>query len=105
MQKRRLRKRSLRRSLFLFAIGKPLENEKHELFCLEYLARGRNGVRAYQAVYPGTTYMSACAGASRLLSDVKIQTRIKELHEEQVARLKATADEVLFGLSAAMHGQ
>lgn len=80
---------------FSFAVGSPLKNEKHELFCLEFLARGRNGVRAYQAVYAGTTYMSAAAAASRLLNDDKIQARIQELYEEQVARLKATADRVL----------
>lgn len=80
---------------FSFEAGEPLENEKHELFCLEFLARGRNAVRAYQAVYPGTTYMSAAACASRLIKDAKIQARILQLHNEQVERLKATADRVL----------
>lgn len=80
---------------FSFAVGSPVENEKHELFCHEFLARGRSGVRAYQAVYPGTTYMSAASAGSRLLKDVQIQRRVEELHREQVERLKATADRVL----------
>jgi len=80
---------------FSFEMGEPLDNEKHELFCLEYLARQRSGTRAYQAVYPDTTYMSAAAGASRLLKADKVRARIQELHAEQVERLKATADRVL----------
>lgn len=85
---------------FSFDPSIPLENEKHERFCLEVLA-GKANLRAYQLAYPEADYMSAAASSTRLLKDVKVAARLAHLRDEQKNRLKMTADEVLFGLTMA----
>jgi hypothetical protein len=66
-------------------------NLKQEAFCQLYATEKEffgNGVESYMEVYDIDTskpnwYKSACAAASRLLSNVKVSKRINELLEEQ----------------------
>lgn len=66
-------------------------NLKQEEFCRLYATEREffgNGVESYMEVYDIDTskpnwYKSACAAASRLLSNVKVSKRINELLEEQ----------------------
>lgn len=66
-------------------------NPKQELFCKLYSSNREffgNGVETYLEVYDidktkPNWYKTACAGASRELSNVKVYTRINELLEEQ----------------------
>lgn len=64
-----------------------LENERHELFCLEYMRNGRNATKAYSKVYPDLKSESVMPSASRLLSNVKVQERLKELGEDVATAL------------------
>lgn len=55
--------------------------EQQERFCREYVSMERpNGTRA--AVHAGYSEKTACEQASRLLRNVKIKERIKELRRE-----------------------
>lgn len=66
-------------------------NEKQEAFCQLYISDKEffwNWVQAYIEVYKPdsskwTRYKSACASASRLLSNVKVVKRISELLEKE----------------------
>lgn len=66
-------------------------NLKQEEFCRLYATEREffgNGVESYMEVYDIDTskpnwYKSACAAASRLLSNVKVAERINEILEEQ----------------------
>ena len=50
-------------------------NENQQIFITEYLANGLNGAKAYLTAYGDMDYNCACASASRLLSNVKINMR------------------------------
>lgn len=80
---------------FSFVPSEPLENERHEMFCVEYIRKRRNGIRAYQHVYPGTTYQSAGSAACRLLKDDKIRARIDALYQEYIEMAHIDAQTVL----------
>lgn len=56
-------------------------NPRQEKFCLEFVSSG-NATQAYRTVY-GTTNDDTCrVNASRLLSDTRIQERLKELFDK-----------------------
>lgn len=57
-----------------------LSNQRHELFA-QAMAKGASGPDAYIAAGYDVAPAVASASASRLLNDVKIQARIKELQE------------------------
>lgn len=58
-------------------------NEKHKLFCEEYVTNGYNGVNAYSVAYKESdNYNSMRARASKLLKEVHIQNYIRELEEQ-----------------------
>ena len=56
----------------------PLINHQHEKFCLAYFS-GKNGKEA--AIEAGYSEKTAYALASRLLRNVKISERLRELQE------------------------
>lgn len=59
-------------------LNNPLENDKEELFCHEYLI-DLNQTRAYMRTYAIENYDSAKALASKLFTNINIRTRIREL--------------------------
>ena len=69
-----------------------LENEKHELFCQEYLV-DLNGTQA--AIRAGYKKRSAASTASTLLTNPNILARVGELRKEQRERLALNADFVV----------
>ena len=58
--------------------------EKQEIFCL-YFVRCFNATKAYQKAYD-CDYDSARAAASKLLTNINIKTRIRELKQEKLNR-------------------
>lgn len=67
-------------------------NNKHELFCQEYIV-DYNATQA--AIRAGYSKKTAGAIASNLLRKVNILARVKELQKEQTARLAVTQDWVV----------
>lgn len=67
-------------------------NEKQLAFCHEYIV-DFNGTQS--AIRAGYSEKTAGAIASRLLKDVKIQTRIRENIKERAERTEITADRVI----------
>ena len=58
-----------------------LKNERHELFCREYLI-DLNATRAYGAVYK-TKGKKAEASGCRLLGNAKVKERLAELFKKR----------------------
>ena len=82
--------------------GLPL---KQENFCVEYVRSG-NATEAYkQAGYSVKNDNVASAAAQRLLRNVMVKNRIKELMEEMRAPKIAEATEVLEYLTSVMRGE
>lgn len=66
-------------------------SKKHQEFVNQYFLCGMNQTDAYQAVYPKSSYDTARANSSRLLTNANIQAEIqRRLKERQLS-----ADEVL----------
>lgn len=59
-------------------------NEKHKLFCEEYISNGYNSVNAYSVAYSkdNNNYNSMRVRASKLLKEILIQNYIRELEEQ-----------------------
>ncbi|RKY05564.1 MAG: hypothetical protein DRP56_08820 [Planctomycetota bacterium] len=68
-------------------------NPKQEAFCHEFVI-DRNGTRAYKKVYK-CSVKAAEAGASRLLRNVKVQARVKELESKVFKTADITAERVI----------
>ena len=77
----------------MFFVGK-LKNEKHELFCQEYLI-DLNAAAAYQRVFPKSKSDSSKANASRLIARDNVAARVDELKQKRSRRVRRTADDVL----------
>lgn len=75
---------------------------KQEKFCVEYLV-DLNATQA--AIRAGYSEKTAEATASRLLRNVKVQTRIQELRKEYFTKTIASAAEVEAFLSASLRGE
>lgn len=75
-----------------------LRNQRHETFCQEYLKSG-NASDAYRVAYPHVLKWkkpdSVTSAASRLMSNVKVAARVRELQEEQQKRCEITKDRLL----------
>lgn len=76
---------------------------KQELFCLEYL-KDVHLSNAYMRAYPDTKPASARALASKLLTNINIQTRIAELMKERSERTGVDADKVVKRLAELAFG-
>lgn len=80
-----------------------LENEKHELFCNEYMI-DCNGTRAYLRVYnptgspDGVGYDSARSSAALLLTKSSVSARIKELMDLRKDKVLVDSTFVVKGL-------
>lgn len=57
-------------------------NPKHEKFCVEYIRNGRNATAAYIAAGYTKDGEAARACASRLLTNVNVQSKLRELEKE-----------------------
>ena len=57
-------------------------NNKHKIFCREYVKNGLNGTKAYMKAYPDCTEETARINASKLLTKTNIQNYIKELQDK-----------------------
>ena len=68
---------------------------KQERFCAEYIV-DYNGTQA--AIRAGYSEKTAAAHAARLLTNVNILARVRELQHEQVERLAVSADFVVLKL-------
>jgi len=77
-----------------------LKNRKHELFCQEYM-KDLNATRAYMRVYTNTKEATALANGSKLLGNVNINARVKELFEARKERVQKEADGTLDMLTRA----
>lgn len=67
-------------------------NARQEAFCLHYAESG-NATQAYKAAYGKMSDNAAAASAARLLNQVKILKRIKELRDQTAApRIKSIAE-------------
>lgn len=76
-----------------------LENIKHELYCRNLILYNGNETLAYKATYDNEHIMSnevAQAAGSRLLSDVIVETRLRELLNEYGARHNEAAVKELY---------
>ena len=71
-------------------------NSRHEIFAREYV-KDLNGTRAAIAV--GYSAKTADAAASRLLSNVKVQTLVATLTKKHADKLDLSAEKVLSELS------
>lgn len=85
---------------FSFDPSHSLENERHEMFCVEFSVT-RNRVRSYLNQYPDSSYFAAAASANALLKDPKIAARADHLTKERMEQVKMSSDEVLVRLSDA----
>lgn len=70
-------------------------NQKHDLFCREYIV-DYNGTQA--AIRSGYSEKTARSQASVLLTNPNILARVRELQHEQVERLAVSADYVVLKL-------
>lgn len=69
--------------------------DKQERFCLEY-AKDLDPVRAYMAVYKNCrTERTASAAAARLLANVKVAARVRELKAVVTERALISAEDVV----------
>ena len=70
--------------------------QKREEFCWQYIASCGNGMKAYKRVYgDDKSDTVAMAAASRLLSDVKVKSRIDELLRDKQQRHALIAAKVI----------
>ena len=76
----------------------PLENERHELFCIEAASRN-NATRSYMQVYPDASYRSARAASIRLLGDEGVSKRVAFLKTQAAENLKFDKSRVLLEIS------
>lgn len=80
-------------------------NPRQERFCVEYAKTG-NATAAYKAAgFQSKSKESAQANSARLLSDEKIQSRLKELSEELKSESIASIEELQTGLTKIFRGQ
>lgn len=79
-----------------------LNNVKQEAFCLHYAKTG-NATESYkQAGYKAKTEGALYAAANRLLKNVKVQARLKELADEIASDKIASVKEIQEYLTAVM---
>lgn len=69
--------------------GKNKVNLRHNLFVDYYLSDPeRNGLRAYQKVYPNCSYNTANSNSSQLLAKTSIKELIEQKNQELQSKIK-----------------
>lgn len=76
----------------------PLENKRHEAFCLEYTRNGFNAEGAYQTIYGNKN------NAWRLMARPDVKARIEYMSEELRDAAIMDAKEVLIELTKVARG-
>lgn len=71
-----------------------LKNEKHERFCNEYI-KDLNATQSYMRTYKVKKEETAKAAAARLLTNVNVQARIREIMARREKRTEITTDMVV----------
>lgn len=80
-------------------------NPRQEKFCIEYAKTG-NATAAYQSAgFQSKSQQAAQANSARLLTDEKIQARLRELSEELKSESIASIEELQQGLTKIFRGQ
>jgi phage terminase small subunit len=82
--------------------AKPLDNDQHERFCLEWVKDG-NGARAYMRAYGGDNPDSAKAAAARLLAIGNVLARKEFLVAEALSAVRVEGQQVLVGMARAAY--
>tara|TARA_R110002012_G_scaffold258505_1_gene438964 strand:+ start:1106 stop:1471 length:366 start_codon:yes stop_codon:yes gene_type:complete len=70
--------------------------DKHKTFCHEYI-KDMNGKQAY--IRAGYAEDTACAGASRLLTNVNVQEYLAELVKDKFDKANVTTEEIITGIA------
>lgn len=70
-----------------------------ELFCLEYIRKNLNGVRAYQVLKPHVTYGSAATGSTVMLRNPEVKAKIRFLLEAKKSVFEVEAAVILDNVS------
>jgi phage terminase small subunit len=73
----------------------PLKNLRQETFCLEYMKTGDITASYRKAGYKPLNDNSCSAGASQLLRNIKIKSRLSELQERTANRVEVSAARVI----------
>jgi len=69
--------------------------EKYKLVIDEYFVNGFNGVKAYQKIYPDSTYNTADKGFRDIHENPRIEEYLQEKHKEAQTALKTSHAELL----------
>lgn len=77
--------------------NQELREYMREMFCREYVSSNGHGTES--AIKAGYSVRSAHVQASRMLKDIKIQNRIRQLRQERINAMKFDADAVLIELA------
>jgi len=72
-----------------------LTNEKHKIFCFEYISNGQNATRAYMKAYPSVKRTTAMTNGSLLLVNTKIKSALREYFDDYYEAKKDLAGETL----------
>ena len=104
MGKKKMRKREEKRlstrgkKKDIQTAGTPLENRQHEAFCQLY-AKNLNKVDSYLEAYQSDAnpinHQGASSSATRILKDIKVQTRINELADHTAKDLQISKYRIL----------
>ena len=74
---------------------RELENKRHENFCQEYV-KDNNGARAYSVAYCRESIDNgSITSACRLLTNAKVQQRLKEISQVISKRVEISQDEIM----------
>lgn len=79
-------------------------NPRQENFCIEY-ARSGNATQAYKTAYEDVTDATAQVNGSRLLADIRIKDRLRELQDELHNDKIADVKELQTRLTKIMRGE
>jgi phage terminase small subunit len=83
------------------AAARPLTPTDRELaFLAEYLANGRNATRAYLAVWPNASALTARTRAAKVLAKPHLRTRLRRMERELRRKVGVEAERVLAELAA-----
>ena len=69
-----------------------LKNKKHQRFIENYLTNGRNGTKAYMAVYPDANAESANVNSTKLLTNANIRLYLEQEENKITEKFQITRE-------------